>query len=161
MSCPLPGAENSSDTESAPSPSQGDSAKAAEQRTDRAPQDDTAPERDRPGKSLEPLYNELRVKLEKSPDAGESMCADDRARTLYEAPVQPKAEPPDVDAKLPGDVRIKVEPDSKEKADRAELVELGPGPSQRGPLREGHSDNDSSATCSADEDVDGEPDRQR
>ncbi|XP_023688841.2 nuclear receptor corepressor 1 isoform X1 [Paramormyrops kingsleyae] len=155
------GAENSSDTESAPSPSQGDSAKGGEQRTDGAPHDDATPERDGPSKSHEPLYGELRVKLEKSPDAGESMGADDRARTLYEAPVQPKAEPPDADTKLPGDVRIKVEPDAKEKADRAEMVEQGPGPSQRGPLREAHSDNDSSATCSADEDVDGEPDRQR
>ncbi|KAJ8275776.1 hypothetical protein COCON_G00075280 [Conger conger] len=161
------GAENSSDTESAPSPSQADP-KTGEQRADGTPRPEASPERDGGrkaqafcggAKGQEALLGELRVKLEKSPEGGEADPQEERSRILaYEAQVQTKSEPADPDAKAPGEVRVKVEPDAKEKGERAEMAA---GLSQRGLHRDAHSDNDSSATCSADEDVDQEPDRQR
>lgn len=47
-----------------------------------------------------------------------------------------------------GEVQVKMEPEIKEKGEKGDQREL-------------HSDNDSSATCSADEDVETEPERQR
>ncbi|KAJ8266327.1 hypothetical protein GJAV_G00129140 [Gymnothorax javanicus] len=151
------GAENSSDTESAPSPAQGDP-KAGEQQVEDAsngPHGDASPAQDGGHKG----GVELRVKLEKSPEGGEPGHQEERAHPLYEA--QPKSEPMDVDLRAMGDVQVKVEPDAQEKADKAELREAGAGLGQRGAHRDTHSDNDTSATCSADEDVDVEPDRQR
>lgn len=134
-----PGAENSSDTESVPSPSRSDPSKAAqivppasdpELSTPKAPSTEAkAPE----------LFSELQVKVEKSPEgaaSGESAFQD-------EAKLQPKSEPQDAPE---AEGRVKTEPDTRDKETLSEQM---------------HSDNDSSATCSADEDVDAEPDRQR
>ncbi|KAI1902904.1 hypothetical protein AGOR_G00021110 [Albula goreensis] len=161
------GAENSSDTESAPSPSQGEP-KPGEQRSDRpnsAPCGETSPMQDgshKGTKGPEPGYGELRVKLEKSPEGGETASQEDRPRGFYEPPqVQTKSEPMDVDVKSVSEVQVKVEPDAKEKeSEKGEQGETGSSLAQRGLQRDPHSD-DSSATCSADEDVDIEPDRQR
>uniref|UniRef100_A0A8C8GVV6 Nuclear receptor corepressor 1 n=1 Tax=Oncorhynchus tshawytscha TaxID=74940 RepID=A0A8C8GVV6_ONCTS len=151
--------DNSSDTESAPSPSdpskaggdslRGDGAGGSENQWSNKGQASN-------GRVQEPSYGELRVKLEKSPEgeAREPGSQEDgeRARVAYEGHGHPKSEPQDVDMKPggAGEVQVKVEPDSaKEKGE----------PEKQ---REGHhSDNDSSATCSADEDVDAEPERQR
>ncbi|KAL4608779.1 nuclear receptor corepressor 1 [Arapaima gigas] len=153
------GVENSSDTESAPSPSQGGSSKASEQQADcpsRASGPDAASEQDSVPKSIESPYGELRVKLEKSPEAGEMAASEERPRPTYEAQVQLKTEPLDL-----GDVQVKLEPETKEKGERCELTEPGVSLSQRMPPRDSHSDNDSSATCSADEDVDTESEKER
>ncbi|KPP67859.1 hypothetical protein Z043_113504 [Scleropages formosus] len=153
------GVENSSDTESAPSPSQGGSSKASEQRPD-CPNGASGPgatsEQDSVSKIRELPYGELRVKLEKSPESGELAALEERPRPPYENQVQTKTEPLDV-----SEVQVKLEPEAKEKGERDELMEPGVSLSQRGLPRDLHSDNDSSATCSADEDVDTEPERQR
>lgn len=69
----------------------------------------------------------------------------------FPGPVHPKTEPQDVDMKA-GEVQVKTEPEVKEKVEKGEHGER---------QRDLHSDNDSSATCSADEEVEAEPDRQR
>ncbi|KAL0994417.1 hypothetical protein UPYG_G00121940 [Umbra pygmaea] len=158
------GGENSSDTESAPSPSQMDPSKAGGdgQLGDGAEGSENQLDQDKgqagDGNDQEPPYGELRVKLEKSPEGEvrEPGTQEDRemARVAYEGQVHPKSEPQDVDMKPVGagvgDVQVKVEADlAKEKGDSAEQGEGH------------HTDNDSSATCSADEDVEAEPDRQR
>lgn len=65
-----------------------------------------------------------------------------------EAQLHPKSEPQDAET-AGGDraeVHVKTEPELRE---------------NEKPSEQPHSDNDSSATCSADEDIDAEPDRQR
>lgn len=102
-------------------------------------------------KAAEPSYEDLRVKEEKSPES-EAGSQDEKVRVAsFPPPVHPKTEPQDVDMKT-GEVQVKVEPEVKEK------VEKGDQGERQGEL---HSDNDSSATCSADEDVEAEPERQR
>jgi nuclear receptor co-repressor 1 len=157
--CAHKGGDNSSDTESAPSPSDPSKAGGDSQRGDGAGGSENQwsnKVQASNGRIQEPSYGELRVKLEKSPEgeAREPGSQEDgeRARLAYEGHGHPKSEPQDVDMKPggAGEVQVKVEPDSaKEKGE----------PEKQ---REGHhSDNDSSATCSADEDVDAEPERQR
>lgn len=65
----------------------------------------------------------------------------------YPGSVHPKTEPQDVDMKT-GEVQVKMEPEMKERGEKGDHGG-----------REVHSDNDSSATCSADEDVEAEPER--
>ncbi|KAM4547007.1 nuclear receptor corepressor 1 isoform 3-T3 [Fundulus diaphanus] len=150
------GGDNSSDTESAPSPSQPDASKSAdlkrpESTTGEAPCTDQDKGQASNAKSAEPSYGEFRVKEEKSPES-ESGSPEEKVKlSSFPGPVHPKTEPQDVDMKT-GEVQVKMEPEIKEKAEKGE-------PSER--QRELHSDNDSSATCSADEDVEAEPDRQR
>lgn len=99
------------------------------------------------GKASEASYGELRVKEEKSPES-ESGSQEEKARMAqYSGSLHPKTEPQDVDMKA-GEVQVKMEPEMKEKGEKGDQREL-------------HSDNDSSATCSADEDVEAEPERQR
>lgn len=103
-------------------------------------------------KGQEASYSETRVKVEKSPEggAGDGLPQEERARMLYETQIHPKSEPQDVEMTAPverGHVQVKTEPEVKDKEEK-----LG---------EQHHSDNDSSATCSADEDVEAEPDRQR
>ncbi|KTG40070.1 hypothetical protein cypCar_00029872, partial [Cyprinus carpio] len=154
------GPDNSSDTESAPSPSQTDPSKsdsvthpnsALDGASD---QDDTVtkvPVAD--AKGQEPPYCELRVKVEKSPEgeAGDGLPQDERTRSAYEMQIHPKTEPQDLEMTAPSSeraqVQVKTEPDIKEKEEKQG--------------EQHHSDNDSSATCSADEDVEAEPDQQR
>uniref|UniRef100_A0AAQ4RP68 Nuclear receptor corepressor 1 n=1 Tax=Gasterosteus aculeatus aculeatus TaxID=481459 RepID=A0AAQ4RP68_GASAC len=143
--------DNSSDTESAPSPSQSGDSK----RADSAPKDAPCSDQDKVqtsnGKAPEPLYRGLCVKEEKSPES-ETGSQEEKARMAsYAAPVHPKTEPQDVDMKT-GEVQIKMEPDIRERGEKGDHGERN---------SELHSDNDSSATCSADEDVEAESERQR
>ncbi|XP_046876912.1 LOW QUALITY PROTEIN: nuclear receptor corepressor 1 [Hypomesus transpacificus] len=166
LCCAPSGGDHSSDTESAPSPSQADPSKggdaqrgeggsgASSEGSQRSEQDKgqaAASASDGKGPPEAP-YGELRVKLEKSPEGGPE---EERARAAYEGQVHPKSEPQDVDMSAPP-VQVKVEPEAKEKADKA-----GSGAGGGGEHGEGQSpsDNDSSATCSADEDGDAEPER--
>ncbi|XP_057676398.1 nuclear receptor corepressor 1 isoform X5 [Corythoichthys intestinalis] len=149
------GGVNSSDTESAPSPSQTDTTKSGDsKRADNfadAPQNadrDVVPTN---SKTSVPSFGELRVKEEKSPEGGTSSHEEKSRVASYSGVVNPKPEPQDVDMKS-GEVQVKMEPEIKEKGDKGEHSERP---------KELHSDNDSSATCSADEDVDAEPERQR
>uniref|UniRef100_A0A8C4HW50 Nuclear receptor corepressor 1 n=1 Tax=Dicentrarchus labrax TaxID=13489 RepID=A0A8C4HW50_DICLA len=79
-----------------------------------------------------------------SPDDDDEDNADD---TRAHRPVHPKTEPPDMDMKT-GEVQVKMEPEIKERGEKGDHGG-----------RELHSDNDSSATCSADEDGEAEPER--
>ncbi|XP_051530915.1 nuclear receptor corepressor 1-like isoform X5 [Myxocyprinus asiaticus] len=153
--------DNSSDTESAPSPSQTDPSKASDSLTnpssvlEGALDQDGATTKDSLAdcKGQEPPYSELRVKVEKSPEGGtgDGLLQDERARVAYESQIHPKSEPQDVEMAAPsgdrGLVQVKTEPEVKDKEEKQG--------------EQHHSDNDSSATCSADEDVEAEPDRQR
>uniref|UniRef100_A0A3B3BUZ9 Nuclear receptor corepressor 1 n=1 Tax=Oryzias melastigma TaxID=30732 RepID=A0A3B3BUZ9_ORYME len=148
--------ENSSDTESAPSPSQADSSKVADSKQVESTTADTlSTDSDKDltsnGKATEPPYGELRVKQEKSPER-EMGSQEDKTRVVaFPGPLHPKTEPQDVDMKV-GEVQVKMEPEVKEKVEKGDHGER---------QRDLHSDNDSSATCSADEEVEAEPDRQR
>ncbi|XP_024120705.1 nuclear receptor corepressor 1 isoform X1 [Oryzias melastigma] len=150
------GGENSSDTESAPSPSQADSSKVADSKQVESTTADTlSTDSDKDltsnGKATEPPYGELRVKQEKSPER-EMGSQEDKTRVVaFPGPLHPKTEPQDVDMKV-GEVQVKMEPEVKEKVEKGDHGER---------QRDLHSDNDSSATCSADEEVEAEPDRQR
>ncbi len=154
------GPDNSSDTESAPSPSQTDPSKSDSPTHPNSAldgvsdQDVTAtkgPVAD--AKGQEPPYGELRVKVEKSPEggAGDGLPQDERTRSAYEMQIHPKSEPQDVEMTAPSSeraqVQVKTEPEVNDKEEKQ--------------VEQHHSDNDSSATCSADEDVEAEPDRQR
>lgn len=144
------GGDNSSDTESAPSPSQADSSKSGDsKRVDSRAGDSQCPDHDRSqassGKALEPPYSELRVKEEKSPES-ETQSQEAKVAS-FTGSIHPKTEPQDMDMKA-GEVQVKLEPEVKEQGEKAEHGG-----------RDRHSDNDSSATCSADEDVEAEPER--
>ncbi|XP_026106456.1 nuclear receptor corepressor 1 isoform X3 [Carassius auratus] len=154
------GADNSSDTESAPSPSQTDSSKSDPVTHPNSALDGTSDQDDMvtkgpvaDAKGQEPPYCELRVKVEKSPEgeAGDGLPQDERTRSAFEMQIHPKTEPQDLEMTSPSSeraqVQVKTEPDIKDKEEKRE--------------EQHHSDNDSSATCSADEDVEAEPDRQR
>uniref|UniRef100_A0A673BA43 Nuclear receptor corepressor 1 n=1 Tax=Sphaeramia orbicularis TaxID=375764 RepID=A0A673BA43_9TELE len=149
--------DNSSDTESAPSPSQADAPKSGDcKRADGAATGDAVSlDQDKGlasanGKASEASYGQLCVKEEKSPES-ESASQEDKVRAASYS-VHPKTEPQDVDVKA-ADIQVKVEPEVKDRGDK------GDGGDRQ---RELHSeDDDSSATCSADEDVEAEPDRQR
>ncbi|VFV46088.1 nuclear receptor corepressor 1 isoform [Lynx pardinus] len=88
--------------------------------------------------------------------------------SVLDLPATTRTDSVDVDMRVPENNPSKVEGDTKERdLERAgEKTEPGDedlvGAQQIGAQRpEPQSDNDSSATCSADEDVDGEPERQR
>ncbi|XP_077597171.1 nuclear receptor corepressor 1 isoform X1 [Stigmatopora nigra] len=151
------GGVNSSDTESAPSPSQSDPTKSGDsKRSDNNPAADASHNADPDAlatnaKTSEPSYGQLRVKEEKSPEGGAASHEEKSSMSSYSGVVNPKPEPQDVDMKS-GEVLVKMEPEVKEKGDRGEHSDRA---------KELHSDNDSSATCSADEDVEAEPERHR
>uniref|UniRef100_A0A669FAI7 Nuclear receptor corepressor 1 n=1 Tax=Oreochromis niloticus TaxID=8128 RepID=A0A669FAI7_ORENI len=150
--CASLGGDNSSDTESAPSPSQADSSKSSDsKRADGAAGDTQCADQDKGqtsnGKAPEPPC-EFTVKQEKIPE-GEAGSQEEKARvTSFAGSVHPKTEPLDV-VMNPEEVKVKMEPGIKEKGEKGDHGERF------------HSDNDSSATCSADEDVEAEPERQR
>lgn len=144
------GGDNSSDTESASSPSQTDSLKSADsKRLESAAGDSQCSDQDRSqagsGKALEPSYIERTVKEEKNPE--DETQSHEAKVASFSGSIHPKTEPQDMDMRA-GEVQVKMEPEVKE---REEKTEHGG--------REHHSDNDSSATCSADEDVEAEPER--
>ena len=147
------GGDNSSDTESAPSPSQTDSSKSGDSKN--AAGDAQCSDQDKGqgsnGKAPETSYGGLCVKEEKSPES-ETGSQEEKTRVApYPGSVHPKTEPQDVDMKT-GEVQVKMEPEMKENREKGDHGEMH---------RDLHSDNDSSATCSADEDVEAEPERQR
>lgn len=150
ISCTSSGGDNSSDTESAPSPFQADSSKSADsRRLESTAGDSQCSDHDRSqagnGKALELSHNELRVKEEKSPQ--DETQSQEAKVASFSGSIHPKTEPQDMDMKA-GEVQVKMEPEVKERGEKAEHGG-----------REHHSDNDSSATCSADEDVEAEPER--
>uniref|UniRef100_A0A8C3SK95 Nuclear receptor corepressor 1 n=1 Tax=Chelydra serpentina TaxID=8475 RepID=A0A8C3SK95_CHESE len=186
------GAENSSDTESAPSPSPVEASKPSEDAmsessASRITTETTAEQESAiktvpstspssAGQSTQTAENqniELQVKEEISNEAEEPMEMDSRshpaeAKPVLSLPVHTKAEPVDVEMRLPENIQVKIESDTKERdlekpKEKSEPEEMDFSLSQQTNTArpEPSSDNDSSATCSADEDVDGEPERQR
>ncbi|XP_078080657.1 nuclear receptor corepressor 1 isoform X5 [Mustelus asterias] len=172
------GAENSSDTESAPSPSPMETGKLSKENSEanRLTEEELNPAtKDAP--SIPPISpvptaasSQLQVKQEMNLGFEESMeeqrGPDAEAKPVIEPLMKTKTEPVDVTMKPEENLQVKVEVDAKDKEFekarqqgtlRTELLDLP----QPGVQMESHSDNDSSATCSADEVEDGEPDRQR
>lgn len=89
-------------------------------------------------------------------------------KPMLNLPTHTNVESIDAEERLPEDVQLKAESDAKERdGDKPKEklepegmdINLAQQPSMQ--RLETNSDNDSSATCSADEDVDGDPDRQR
>lgn len=85
------------------------------------------------------------MKEEKSPES--EMGSQEARVPSFTTSVHPKIEPQDMDMKT-GEIQVKTEPEVKERGEKGEHGG-----------KEHHSDNDSSATCSADEDVEAEPER--
>ncbi|XP_032640256.1 nuclear receptor corepressor 1 isoform X15 [Chelonoidis abingdonii] len=186
------GAENSSDTESAPSPSPVEASKPSEDAMSESSASrittETTAEQESAIKTVpstspslaaqstqtaENQNIELQVKEEISNEAEEPMEMDSRshpaeAKPVLSLPVHTKAEPIDSEMRLPENIQVKIESDTKERdlekpKEKSEPEEMDFSLSQQSSTArpEPNSDNDSSATCSADEDVDGEPERQR
>ncbi|XP_040309041.1 nuclear receptor corepressor 1 isoform X13 [Herpailurus yagouaroundi] len=185
------GAENSSDTESAPSPSPVEAVKPGEDSTENASsRGNTEPVAElgstsepAPGASpssavpsTKPVENEsaeTQANDSITVEAAEPMDVDRQepsaeVTSVLDLPATTRTDSVDVDMRVPENNPSKVEGDTKERdLERAgEKTEPGDedlvGAQQIGAQRpEPQSDNDSSATCSADEDVDGEPERQR
>ncbi|XP_057167280.1 nuclear receptor corepressor 1 isoform X18 [Ursus arctos] len=185
------GAENSSDTESAPSPSPVEAVKPSEDSPDNAtPRGNTEPGAElesttEPAPSASPSSAVQSAKPVESegvePQANDSITVEaaepmdvDRQEhsaevtSVLDLPTTAKSDSVDVEMRAPESNPSKVEGDTKERdLERAsekteprdeDLVVAQQVCAQR---PEPQSDNDSSATCSADEDVDGEPERQR
>ncbi|XP_025027010.1 nuclear receptor corepressor 1 isoform X4 [Python bivittatus] len=116
---------------------------------------------------------ELQVKEEAKSEVEELMETESRISLVDTKPIlslaaSAKAEPVEVDTKPPGDIQVKVENEAKEREEdmpkeklEPEGVDFSSGHPANAQRMEPSSDNDSSATCSADEEVDGEPERQR
>ncbi|XP_072794561.1 nuclear receptor corepressor 1 isoform X4 [Vicugna pacos] len=174
------GAENSSDTESAPSPSPVEAVKPGEDSTEHAaPRGDAEPEAapdPAPGAPPAPAAPGGAPALDQSAEAP----APGGAQTAEPMDVErgPESKPPaaaqadcvDVEMRAPADGPPGVEGDAggrdaepERSGERPEpgADELGAAPRTSAPGPEPASDHDSSATCSADEDVDAEPERQR
>uniref|UniRef100_A0A8D0KUE2 Nuclear receptor corepressor 1 n=1 Tax=Strix occidentalis caurina TaxID=311401 RepID=A0A8D0KUE2_STROC len=185
------GAENSSDTESAPSPTPAEPAKpseetpsesaaskvtteaTAEQESTIKPAASTSPSLTAQSVSTAESQNpEPQVKEEMNNETEEPMEVDSRshaveAKPVITLPVHTKVEPVETEMRLPENIQVKIESDTKEREmekpkEKSEPEEMDYSLSQQvnTARQESHSDNDSSATCSADEEVDGEPDRQ-
>ncbi|XP_032697256.1 nuclear receptor corepressor 1 isoform X15 [Lontra canadensis] len=185
------GAENSSDTESAPSPSPVEAVKPSEDSTDNA----TSRGNTEPGAELEsttepvpsaspssaaqsakPMESES-VETQASDsipaEAAEPMDVERQEHSvevpsILDLPTTTKSDSGDVEMRAPENNPSKVEGDTKERDLERASEKSEPRDEdfvvaqQIGAQRpEPQSDNDSSATCSADEDVDGEPERQR
>ncbi|XP_044941359.1 nuclear receptor corepressor 1 isoform X12 [Mustela putorius furo] len=185
------GAENSSDTESAPSPSPVEAVKPSEDSTDNAtsrgntepgaelesttePAPSASPSSAaQSGKPVESESVETQVSDSTPTEAAEPMDVERQEHSaevpsVLDLPTTTKSDSGDIEMRAPENNPSKVEGDTKERdLERAsekteprdeDLVVAQQIGAQR---PEPQSDNDSSATCSADEDVDGEPERQR
>ncbi|KAM9748944.1 nuclear receptor corepressor 1 isoform 18-T18 [Dama dama] len=185
------GAENSSDTESAPSPSPVEAVKPGEDSTENAPPRGTAeaaaeleatPDavpRPSPSpaaastKAAEDDSVEAPVNDSITVDTAEPMEVEHEERgaegtSALDLPSAAKADAVDVEMRVPESSPSRVEGDLKDRdlersGEKPEPGEddLGVAQQLSAPRPEPLSDHDSSATCSADEDVDGEPERQR
>ncbi|XP_032175639.1 nuclear receptor corepressor 1 isoform X17 [Mustela erminea] len=185
------GAENSSDTESAPSPSPVEAVKPSEDSTDNAtsrgntepgaelesttePAPSASPSSAaQSGKPVESESVETQASDSTPTEAAEPMDVERQEHSaevpsVLDLPTMTKSDSGDIEMRAPENNPSKVEGDTKERdLERAsekteprdeDLVVAQQIGAQR---PEPQSDNDSSATCSADEDVDGEPERQR
>ncbi|XP_060251454.1 nuclear receptor corepressor 1 isoform X24 [Ovis aries] len=185
------GAENSSDTESAPSPSPVEAVKPGEDSTENAPPRGTAEAAAEleatpdavPRPSPSPAAASTKVAEDDNVEApvndsitvdtAEPMEVEHEERgaegtSALDLPSATKADAVDVEMRVPESSPSRVEGDPKDKdlqrsGEKPELGEddLGVAQQLSAPRPEPLSDHDSSATCSADEDVDGEPERQR
>ncbi|XP_072586573.1 nuclear receptor corepressor 1 isoform X46 [Vulpes vulpes] len=185
------GAENSSDTESAPSPSPVEAVKPSGDSTDNGtsrgntepgaelestvePAPSTSPSSAvQSAKPVESESAEAQANDSIAIEAAEPMDIEHQEHSaegtsVLELPTTAKSDSVDVEMRVPESNPSKVEGDTKER----DLERVGEKTEPRdedvvvaqqiGTQRpEPQSDNDSSATCSADEDVDGEPERQR
>ncbi|CAK7317720.1 Nuclear receptor corepressor 1 [Vulpes lagopus] len=185
------GAENSSDTESAPSPSPVEAVKPSGDSTDNGtsrgntepgaelestvePAPSTSPSSAvQSAKAVESESAEAQANDSIAIEAAEPMDIEHQEHSaegtsVLELPTTAKSDSVDVEMRVPESNPSKVEGDTKER----DLERVGEKTEPRdedvvvaqqiGTQRpEPQSDNDSSATCSADEDVDGEPERQR
>ncbi|XP_026547665.1 nuclear receptor corepressor 1-like, partial [Notechis scutatus] len=147
---------------------------AAEQDSAVKPAPGASPPSPTPGpKPAESEGAELRVKEEAKSEVEELMETEGRASLVDTKPVLnlaaagTKLEPVEMDTKPPLDIQVKVENEVKERDEDGPKEKLEPeggdfGSSLPASIHrmEPSSDNDSSATCSADEEVDGEPERQ-
>ncbi|ELW62575.1 Nuclear receptor corepressor 1 [Tupaia chinensis] len=185
------GAENSSDTESAPSPSPVEAVKPNEDSTENAASrgnaepvaelestTDTAPgaSPSSAAPSAKPTESEsaetqasdsVSVEAAEPMDVDRQECSAEAGSALDPLPAA-SADSVDVEMRGPENSAPKVEGDTKERdleraSEKAEPrdEDLAVAPQIGVQRPEPQSDNDSSATCSADEDVDGEPERQR
>lgn len=185
------GAENSSDTESAPSPSPVEAVKPREESTENAtsrgnpepvselePTPGTAPSAS-PSSALattKPAENEsvqTQANDSVTTETAEPMDIQHQERSaevtsVLDLPTTTKADSVDVEMRVPENNPSQVEGDTKERdleraSEKAEPRDEDLVVAQQINVQrpEPQSDNDSSATCSADEDVDGEPERQR
>ncbi|KAF3813612.1 hypothetical protein GH733_018765 [Mirounga leonina] len=184
------GAENSSDTESAPSPSPVEAVKPSEDSTDNATsRGNTAPGAElepstepvpcaSPSSavpSAKPVESESAetqandsITVEAEPMDVEQQEHGAEVTSVLDLPTAAKSDSVDVEMGAPENNPSRVEGDTKEGDLERASTKTEPRDEdmvvaqQIGAQRpEPQSDNDSSATCSADEDVDGEPERQR
>nr|XP_036868982.1 nuclear receptor corepressor 1 isoform X8 [Manis javanica] len=185
------GAENSSDTESAPSPSPVEAVKPSEDNTENATSrgstepvtelestSETAPSASpsstvpsaKPAESdsMETPGNDSITVETAEPMDVEHQDLSTEVTSVLDLPATTKADSVDVEMRVSENTPSKVEGDAKDRdLERgSEMTEPRDEdlvvPQQINAQRpEPQSDNDSSATCSADEDVDGEPERQR
>lgn len=185
------GAENSSDTESAPSPSPVEAVKPSEDNTENLTSRgntepatehectaETAPSAS-PSSSVpstKPAENEsveTQVNNTVTVEIAEPMDIEHQEHSaevtsVLDLPTTSKADSVDVEIGVPENSTSQVEGDTKERDLERAIEKTEPGDEDLVVAQqinvqrpEPPSDNDSSATCSADEDVDGEPERQR
>ncbi|CAO2643538.1 Nuclear receptor corepressor 1 [Lemmus lemmus] len=185
------GAENSSDTESAPSPSPVEAAKPSEDSSENAasrgntepvaeleattdPAPCASPSSAVPStKPAESESVEAQATDSASVETAEPMDVDreecgTEASSVLDPPAAPKADSVDAEMRVSENTVSQGEGDAKERdlestSEKTEAREEDLVVTEQMNIQrpEPQSDNDSSATCSADEDVDGEPERQR
>ncbi|XP_032946572.1 nuclear receptor corepressor 1 isoform X11 [Rhinolophus ferrumequinum] len=184
------GAENSSDTESAPSPSPVEAVKPREDSTENAtsrgnpepvseleptagttssasPSSALATTKPAENESVQTQANDSVTETAEPMDIQHQECSAE-VTSVLDLPTTTKADSVDVEMRVPENSPSQVEGDTKERdleraSEKAEPRDEDLVVAQQINVQrpEPQSDNDSSATCSADEDVDGEPERQR
>ncbi|XP_018427583.1 PREDICTED: nuclear receptor corepressor 1-like, partial [Nanorana parkeri] len=124
-------------------------------------------------KTPENPYPDLQVKEEINPEPEEAMEVEERNESTEPKPspslqMNTKAEPVESEVKPPDSAQVKIEDDTKDRGlermkekSEPDGIEYVASKMPAHTRVESQSDNDSSATCSADEEVDGELDRPR